>query len=660
MPKAAHRGLRLAALPAALILLLLPAWAAEKPRLEVNDYQIDAELVPAAHRLKAHAVVKFTALEDLNVAVFELHNALHPTRIVDTSGHSLNFERISQDSVIRVPLTAALPRGSSSSLTFDYEGLLESGDDSPVPGLKLAYISEDESYLLYAGRWFPMSGYNTNRFTSTIRVTVPAGLTVIGSGQAAAPQSSASHSVYTFASTRLGFPGTLIAGKFASEHSDPGGVDLTVYFKPNHKELISAYAETAGREFQYFSLLYGGAPAPVLKVVELPGDTVPNAWAPEIAALNSQSVTPKTNYRLLADTIAHQWFGDEVSPASKPDFWITEGGARYSEVRYVQQVAGEAGLEEGVKDVSVGALAYDNTPLSQVSKLDAFSPEFQSLVTDKGAMIYHMLRWELGEAAFDKTMRAFIKQYGAKPATTDDLREVAEQQSGQKLSGFFTQWLDSTGAPEFKDKYTVYRTAKGFRVVGEITQDLDLFRMPVELKIDTDGPSETKRIDVAGTDSAYTVETFGKPRRITIDPNNWVLKNSPDLKLRTAIHRGTQLVQEGDLAAALLQFKNALDISHSSSLAHFRIAEVYFLQHNYQSAANEYRESLNGDGDPRWTEVWSHIQLGKIYDLTGQRERATNEYRQALNTNDNTQGAQDEARKYLSAPYQQERPRNGG
>lgn len=638
---------------------ILPARAADKPRLQVNDYQIDAELTPGTHHLKAHAVVKFTALDDLNTAVFELHNALHPSRIVDASGHTLNFERVSQDSTIRVPLPNAIQRGTSSTLTFDYDGTLESGDDSPVPGLKLAYVGDDESYLLYAGRWFPVSGFQTDRFTSTIRVTVPAGLTVIGSGQPAGPQNNAGHSTYTFTSSQPGFPGTIVAGKFSSEHSDPGGVDITVYFKPNHKDLLSAYAETAGREFQYFSLLYGAAASPVLKVVELPSDTVPNAWAPEIAALSSQSITPKTNYRLLANTVAHQWFGAAVNPASKSDFWITDGAARYSEIRYVQQVAGEAGLEEGVKDISVGALAYDNTPLSQAGKLDAFSPEFQSLAMDKGAMIFHMLRWEIGEAAFDKTMRAFVKQYAGKSASTDNLREVADQQSGQQLSGFFTQWLDSTGAPEFKNKYTVFRTAKGFRIVGQINQDLDLFRMPVELKVDTDGPSEMKRIEVVGTDSAYTVDTFGKPRRITLDPNDWVLKNSPDLKLRTSILRGTQLVQQGDLAGALGQFKNALDTNHSSSLAHFRIAEVYFLQHNYQSAANEYRESLNGDGEPRWTEVWSHIQLGKIYDLTGQRERATNEYRQALNTNDNTQGAQDEARKYLSSPYQQERQRNG-
>jgi len=233
----------------------------------------------------------------------------------------------------------------------------------------------------------------------------------------------------------------------------------------------------------------------------------------------------------------------------------------------------------------------------------------------------------------------------------DNLRKVAEESSGQQLSWFFAQWLNSTGAPEFKNKYTVYRTAKGFRVVGEIAQDMDLFRMPVELKIDTDGKSEIKRIEVQGTNSAYAIETFGKPRRITIDPNNDVLQNSLELQVRTAIMRGQQDVEQNDLTEALKEFQKALDINKNSSLAHYRIAEVFFLQHNYQSAANAYREALNGDGVPRWTEVWSHIQLGKIFDLTGQRERATNEYRQALQTNDNTQNALDEARHYLQSPY---------
>jgi hypothetical protein len=674
-------------------LFLFPSFgaAAEKTRIVADDYAIDAQVDPGTHHLRANARIHLIATDDTNFAAFELHNALRVIKVTDGNGKPLNAERISQENSIRIALPETFRKGESRVLNIEYEGSLQNADDSPVPGVKLAYIGDDESYLLYAGRWFPIVGYGVNRFTATIHVTVPKGVTVIGSGRssklenaivaqptAAAsggrrgakneaknepkpepPRSDAAHTVYTFVWDKPSFPGTIIIGNFVESHSNPGGVDVNVFFKPNHKELEEAYAETAGKEFQYFSLIYGAAPSPVLNVVELPDDSVPYAWAPEIAAIASHSISKKTEYRLLADAIAHQWWGVNVSPASKADFWITEGLARYSEIRYVQSIAGETGLEEGVKDLSVDALAYDNLPLSGVGKLDAFSPEFQSLVTGKGAMIFHMMRWVEGEAAFDKTMRALTTQFAGKPVSTDDVAKVANQQSGQNLSGFFTQWLDSTGAPEFKDKYTIYRTPKGFRIVGEITQDLDLFRMPVELKIDTDGQTEMRRIEVSGTQSPYAVETFGRPRRITIDPNNWVLKNTPDLKVRTAIQRGTFMVQQGDLAEALKQFRIALDANKLSSLAHYRIAEVFFLQHNYQAAANAYRDALNGDGEPKWTEVWSHIRLGNIYDLTGQRERATNEYRQALLTNDNTSGAQDEARKYLSAPYQRERGSNG-
>jgi aminopeptidase N len=288
-------------------------------------------------------------------------------------------------------------------------------------------------------------------------------------------------------------------------------------------------------------------------------------------------------------------------------------------------------------------------------------------VTDKGAMILHMLRWVEGEQKFDQTMRTFYAKYAGKSASMDDFREIAEQNYGDKLTWFFSQWLDSTGAPEFKVKYTVYRLGNtappknakekppGFRVVGQITQDLDLFRMPVDLKIDTDGRTEEKRIDVVGTDSAFTVETFGRPRRISIDPNDQVLKNSPDIKLRASIQRGQGLVQQGDLAGALAEYNKALEVNKNSSLAHYRIAEVFFQQKNYQASANAYRDALNGDGEPRWTEVWSHVRLGEIFDITGQRERATNEYRQALQTNDNTQGALDEARRYLQKPFEQQK-----
>ncbi len=680
--RALHLRTTLATIVAvALVLLAIPAHAADRIRLRVDDYQIDAFLTPRAHKLQATAKVKFTAMEDLNIAVFELNNALRPTRVTDATGAVLSAERVTQDSTVRISLPATLPKGQQTTMTFEYEGSLDSADDSPVPGLKLAYVAEDTTYLLYAGRWFPVSGYGTNRFTSTIKVTLPAFLTAIGSGQTtvggaatAAPTAAAPllttrvakapkptgpaptaapatpgfpTKTFTFVSTKAGFPGTIIAGQFQETKVQ----NVQVFFKPAHAGLAIAYGETAQKEQEFFTSLYGPL-GQTLRVVEIPDDSLPSGWSQEMAFISSRNVSEKTNYRLLANAIAHQWFGNSVSPATRNDWWIADGFSRYAEARYLENAAGESALSEAVKDMSVGALAYDTVPLSSLSKLDQWSPEFQALAMDKGGMVLHMLRWVLGDTKFDFVMKDFTSAHIGKSANVDDFEKYAEKNEPEKLTWFFSQWLDSTGAPDFKQKYTVYRAQKGFRTVGEIQQDLDLFRMPVQLRIDTDGKTESQRIDVVGTNSPFVVETFGRPRRIVIDPDNRVLKNSGDLKQRTSILRGQALVQQGELSEALKEFQAALDVNHNSSLAHYRIAEVFFLQKNYQSAANAYREALNGDGQPKWTEVWAHVQLGKIFDVTGQRERAINEYRQALQTNDNSQGAMDEARKYLEKAYE--------
>ena len=375
-----------------------------------------------------------------------------------------------------------------------------------------------------------------------------------------------------------------------------------------------------------------------------------------MALIAGSRINDRTGSRLLANTLAHQWWSSEVSPATLNDAWITNGMSRYAELMYIGDVSGSNALSTAVTDISASALAYDTIPLTATSRFDAFTPEFQSMTFDKGAMVFHMLRFEMGDELFTKTLQALLTKFADKPVKTSDVEQVAESTSQMNLTPFFAQWLDGTGAPEFKDKYAVYRLGNGtgFRTIGEIQQDLDLFNMPVDLSVETEGKTETKRVEVVGTDSQYVIDTFGRPRNIIIDPNNQVLKNSPDLQVRVAILRGQQLVAQGDLPAALEEYQKALVINSTSSLANYRIGELLFTQRNYQASANSYRDCLRGDNEPKWTEVWSHIQLGKIFDVTGQRDRAVNEYRQAVQTNDNTQGAVNQARVYLQKPYQRE------
>jgi hypothetical protein len=260
-------------------------FGAEKVRQRVDDYQIDVELNPRAHKLMAKAAVKFTALEDLSTAVFELHNALRPTKVTDAEGKVLSVERVTQDSTVRVSLPAGLPKNTATTLNFEYEGTLESADDSPVPGVKLAYVGDDTTYLLYAGRWFPVNNYGINRFTATIRVTLPAHMLVIGSGTAtsaavtpvtkkgAVATPVLPQKTWTFTWDKPSFPGTIIAGVFQESKPAGTGANIRVYFKPLHQQFAQVYGETAGKEFTFFTDSFGPAMTPNLKLVELPDDT---------------------------------------------------------------------------------------------------------------------------------------------------------------------------------------------------------------------------------------------------------------------------------------------------------------------------------------------------------------------------------------------------
>ena len=648
--------LAMIALAAAPLAARLHAQRTERPALNITGYVIDAEIDSATHHLAAKTTVAFTAPESLEMVSFGFHPALKVTSITDDSGKVLTGER-SADGTVRVTPSAPFVTAQTYHWTFVYDGTITGNEDGPIEGLKLAAIQEPITYLLYPARWFPSTGYLTDRLTAEIHFRVPQGMRVFGSGSTGKPKSvtlanGKPGDQYDFKWTKPGFPGTIIAGRYV-EPATAGPGNVKVYLTLSHQSSGNQVAQTAAKEYDFFTDSFGSPESSHLNVVELPDDTLPAVWAPELAAVLGSRVADKSGVRLLANTIAHQWWGSEVSPKTLNDAWIFNGMSRYGELMYLEDESGRSAMHTALQDVSASALAYDTIPLSSVSRMAPFSPEFQSMTFDKGAMIFHMLRWEVGDKAFLSILKGALSQYTDAPMRTSDFEKVAEEQSQQQLIAFFSQWIDGTGAPQFTDKYEVFRLGnnKGFRTVGQIQQDLDLFRMPVDLRIETDGKTEDEKVDVVGTDSQYAFTTFGRPRRIAIDPNDWVLKSTPDLQVRIAILKGQYLVAQGDLPGGLAEYQKALDSNPQSSLANYRIGELLYTQKNYQASVNAYRDSLRGDGEPRWTEVWSHIALGKIFDITGQRDRAVGEYRLAVQTNDNTQGAVNEARQWLQKPY---------
>src|SRR3984885_1259031 len=620
-------------------------------RIDVENYSIVAEINPRTQTLTANVKVRFVALDtDISTASFELNAAFNVSRVVDDSGHQIPASRSGQDMGVRLSFPAPLTKGKPTTVTFTYDGRLTGQEESPVYGIKFGAIQNDISYLMYPARWFPVNGYSVDRFTSDLHITVPSGYQVIASGLGSS-QPAAGKTVFSFRYDKPSFPGSIAVVQGDPIKVSSEGVNTSVYFRQK-QNMANAYGEETGKILSFLTSVYGLAPQANLTLVETE-DGTPNGFsAPGIIFLSPRGIGNQVAQRLLANQLARQWWETLVSPVNRDPLWLENGKARYAELLWDEHANGPAAMEQDLHDTYVEAMTVDNPPLIQAGRLEDYSSEYWALTAGKGAAVLNMLRSVMGNENFNKLMSSFTEKYSWQSVSTVDFRKLAEQISGQNLQYFFVQWLESSGEPEFKMDYTVFRTQKGFRVMGKINQDLDTFQMPVDLKIETEGNPETKRIDVVGTSSEFTVDTFGNPKTVTIDPAGAVLRWSPAMRVAVAIKKGEQFAAIGEFGDALKEYQKAIEVNRASSLAHYRVAEVFFLQNNYQSAANEYRAALNGDNEPKWTEVWAHIKIGNIFDISGQRDRAVNEYNQAIRTKDDTQGAQEEAAKYLKQPFE--------
>jgi len=677
-PMALRRRVSGASCVSALICLscLAAPLHAQVPRAATflaEHYDVSASVDAIGQSISAVTKIDFKAVEASSSVRVELHPNLIVKEVKGPDGKPLTFERDNQNPlVVVVQLPTPVATAGHVTLTYTYSGLLVNEENSPVPGVRAAVINKDGAYLLLPARWFPLTDFPSNRYTATFRLNVPDSFAVAGTGKASAPTPMPGKNaveggrlLYTFDCKNPAPHGTFVVGNLQLNPKQAEGINVAVYAPKASSANAAEFASSVARSAIIFSDMFGPIPDPSFTLIQIPDGTLRDFAAPGVLLLSQRAWDPKGADRTIARLVASQWWGVQVLPATPGDVWISDGLARYSEALYAEQNAGkEAGLR-AVDEFAVGALMYeDAAPIAQAARLAPYSPDYRSVVMNKGAMLFHMLRAQMGDIAFKAALHDFYFQFAEKSAGIDDFEKIAErraqaavrpQQDPPNLQAFFAQWLNSTGVPEFSLEYVVYRTPKGFRIVGKIKQPLDTFRMPVELRIDTEGNPELKTIDVIGTESGFTVETFGRPKAggIKIDPNNLILKGSTSLRARAAIARGEDLAEQGRFYDAVTQYQRALSIQPNRPLANFRMGEAFFYQKNYQASANAFKEALQTVPEPseKWTEVWSHIYLGEIFDLLGQRERAVNEYSKAKQTNDNTGGAQGTAERYLKKAY---------
>ncbi len=677
-----------------------------KAAFRATHYEVSAVLTPENQLLVAHAKVDFTAIDTSRIVQAELHQNLKVTAVTDAAGKPVAFERDSRNPlVVIVTLADVVAPGQSVTLNFDYSGPLSNEENSPIPGLRLASIRPDGAYLLLPSRWFPLTFYPSNRYTAIFKIQVPDNFLVAGSGKTgppdlvyektvapavirpgAPPPAPVPQKIFTFRDDRAEASGTFAAGPYHMTPIDAGGLKLSVLTFASSTQTAQLYGQDAIKIITEFSDSIGPLPDPSLTIAQFPDLSVAGFAGPGVALISQHQWDPRGNTRVLSRLIASQWFGTAVMPASSADTWVTDGLATYCEALYAGQANNKEAENRAIEDFAVGALMYENSsPITQSGQLKPYTSEYLSVVEDKGALVFHMIRSIVGDDLFKPLLRDFYTRFSGRNARVEDFENLAQEYADYKTAGrkpatatttlstnavpapppprtqsltsFFAQWLTSTGVPEFEVPYTVYRTPKGFQVVGRVKQNIDTFSMPVEIEVETEGNPEFRTIQVVGAETPFTIDTFGRPKPggVRIDPHDYMLKASPNLRIRAIIARGEAQSEVGRFLEAINEYQRALDIQKNNGLALFRMGESFFFQKNYTAAANSFRSALGGETDAstKWILCWSHMYMGKIYDITGQRERAVNEYRQARQCKDNTGGVQAEADKYIAQPYKE-------
>lgn len=662
---------------------------------DVQGYKIDAELIPTSQTLRARAEVQFIPQTETRSIIFELNGSLTVKRITRVGSSSavatpvtsnsrgqnlktpqkkvatpapaqpstdgLQFIQDNRENMnVRIDLGEVVPAKKTVTLVFEYEGALESAQGGPISNARLAYVGEQGSYLFYAGRWFPFHAYVADRSTYQINIKVPNGYLVAGYSDlpvngvpSSDPVTKEEFTTFTYTCAKPVLPGTFAAGKYILRSSNRGGFLIDFYVKAGDEKWVEHATDVIGKHLEFYSSKFGRyAYGNKLVVAETDEETLETYSGPGVLLISPRALTSGIDEKLALE-VAYQWWGQAVGLKSFDDAWLWQGLSEFSEMLYDKDNENETMYQQTVQAELEKALAFEQSASirNAPKDLDDQTAPYRSVVFNKGALVFNMLRQLIGEEKFDGMMRDYYAKFKGVGATLDDFEAMVTQTAGRDMRFFFGQWVESTGVPEFRSDYQMLRTKDGFRVPGTIKQDLDTFEMPVDVLLRTEAGPERQTLTMKGPSADFNITTKSKPLDIIVDPDTKIIRSSPELREGVIVRRGIENFREQEYVEAEQQFQAAIKLNRANSWAWYNLGLVYMTQRNWNKALDAFEQALSGNLRPSWVEVWSYIYRGNSWDAIGQRERAVSEYNKAINNGNNYDNAQATAQGYLAEPF---------
>lgn len=446
------------------------------------------------------------------------------------------FER--KDDYIIISSRGLVNKNDEFKVEINYQGTPE---NAGFDAFAFKYINDNIciynlSEPTYAPNWWPCKDLPTDKFTLDMLLTVPPELTGVSNGRLVTDTLlNKTNRLFHWSSD---YPITTYLVSIAISKYDyweekyvslDGSVTMPVVYYSfpeyteaakkdwlNTVEMLKFYSNTFG-EYPFINDKYGMAMF---------------GWvggAMEHQTVSSMGYTLTTGDRRFEDVVAHelahQWFGDAVSPATWKDIWLNEGFATYSEALWQEHLNGKQGLFGYMRKADYGSFAGT-----------LYDPEgfiFGATTYEKGGWVLHMLRNEVGDSTFFSILRTYYEEYKYMSVTTEQFKQVCERVSGRNLNYFFDQWVyKGTSRPVFEyswkaDEFDGQEGTDTYMLRLNIAQKQDdwtVYKSNLKVLVKTDKGNEEFTFFNDKKNQTFTQTIKGKPLEVLIDPDGWILK----------------------------------------------------------------------------------------------------------------------------------------
>ena len=445
---------------------------------------------------------------------FSLHRDLNPTSpdagIESLGGMPENWLR---------QYRVTLPPGRDS-FTLAYNGEIfhppqqdarEARSFESTPGI----IAAEGTVLTGDSGWYPRFG--DGMLTFTLDITLPQGWRAISQGERIA--TSESHAGWQESQPQEEI--YLIAAPFTEYARNDDGIAALVYLRKDDAALAQSYLAATARYIALYQRLIGPYPYAKFALVE-------NFWEtgygmPSFTLLGSQVIRLSFIIDIpYPHEILHNWWGNGVYVDYANGNW-SEGLTAYLADHLLQEQKGNGAeyrrstLQKYADFVSDGR----DFPLAQFTS--RHSAQSEAVGYGKAMMLFHMLRRQLGDDIFIRTLQNFYRNYRFKRASFADLEQAFSQSAGKDLRPFFAQWVQQSGAPQMRlVSAQARRAGAGYELSIKVEQTQPGPAYVLDLPL---------AVTLAGRDAAYStvigmkdkqaelhLSLAAQPLRVDVDP----------------------------------------------------------------------------------------------------------------------------------------------